>query len=105
MASSITIKQVRAFLAAADQGSFSKAAEAIFLSQPAFSRSIAELEADLGVTLFERTGKRVKLSPSGIGFIPAARRLIQSYEDTVKPHAAIKRQAGNCLTFVLGPTC
>lgn len=58
--------QARAFLATAETGSLSAAARALGLTQPTLSRQVAALEADLGVTLFERVGKSLSLSRSGL---------------------------------------
>lgn len=57
--------QVRAFLAAAQEGSFSAAARALGLSQPTLGRQVSALESELGVTLFEREGKRLGLTDTG----------------------------------------
>lgn len=58
--------QARAFLATAEAGSLSAAARALRLTQPTLSRQVAALEADLGVTLFERAGRKLVLSQSGL---------------------------------------
>ncbi len=58
--------QARAFLATVEAGSLSAAARALRVTQPTLSRQVAALEADLGVTLFERVGRSLSLSPSGI---------------------------------------
>lgn len=57
--------QVRAFLATAEEGSFSAAARALELTQPTLGRQVSGLESALGVTLFERTGPRLVLTPTG----------------------------------------
>lgn len=58
--------QARAFLATAEAGSLSAAARALRLTQPTLGRQVAALEADLGVTLFERVGRSLTLSRSGL---------------------------------------
>ena len=58
--------QARAFLATVEAGSLSAAARALRVTQPTLSRQVAALEADLGVTLFERAGRSLSLSASGI---------------------------------------
>lgn len=57
--------QARAFLATAESGSLSKAARGLGLTQPTLSRQVAALEADLGVVLFERLGRKLALTPTG----------------------------------------
>ncbi len=58
--------QARAFLTTAQSGSLSAAARHLKLTQPTLSRQVAALEAGLGVTLFERVGKRLILTQSGL---------------------------------------
>ncbi len=61
--------QARAFLATADEGSLSAAARALGLTQPTLGRQVAALEAELGVTLFERVGRSLSLTRSGIDLL------------------------------------
>lgn len=70
------IASLRAFLAVAEQQSFSRAAERLYLSQPAVSKRIALLEEELKVALFDRIGRRVSLTPAGQTLLPRARRLL-----------------------------
>ncbi|NLW78234.1 MAG: LysR family transcriptional regulator [Ruminococcaceae bacterium] len=56
---------VQCFYAVAESGSFSRAAEILFLTQPSVSRNIKVLEAELGYTLFRRTTRSVQLTPQG----------------------------------------
>ena len=56
--------QARAFLATADEGSLSAAARVLGLTQPTLGRQVAALEAELGVTLFERVGRSLSLTRS-----------------------------------------
>lgn len=58
--------QVRAFLATVEEGSFSKAALALGLTQPTLGRQVAGLEASLEVTLFERIGRKLSLTQTGL---------------------------------------
>ncbi len=68
-------RQVRHFLAAYDMGTFASAAEWLGLSQQAISKSILRLEAQLGVRLFERDGRRVRPTPYAELFLPHARAI------------------------------
>lgn len=65
----------RAFCATADTGSLSAAARRLGLTQPTLSRQVAALEASLGVTLFERIGKRLAITEAGLGLIEYARSM------------------------------
>ncbi len=72
--------QIRYFLAIAEEGGFTKAAESLLLSQPALSLSIRRLEQELGVTLFERGGRRAMLTPAGQFFLETAQEILNQYE-------------------------
>ncbi|NND92697.1 MAG: LysR family transcriptional regulator [Granulosicoccus sp.] len=67
---------LNAFVAVAESGSFSRAAEQRFMTQPAISKRIASLEADLGVTLFDRLGRGIQLTEAGRKFLVSARRIL-----------------------------
>lgn len=70
----------RAFCATADAGSLSAAAQRLGLTQPTLSRQVAALEASLGVTLFERVGKRLVLTDTGRGLLEHARAMAAAAE-------------------------
>lgn len=72
---------LQAFLAVAESGSFSLAAQQLYLTQPAVSKRIAALEADLGVPLFERLSKQVILTEAGRMLWPRARSIVQEMAD------------------------
>jgi DNA-binding transcriptional LysR family regulator len=61
------MQQVEAFLAVADELHFGRAADRVVLSRPRVSRLIASLEREIGGTLFDRTSRRVRLTPLGPG--------------------------------------
>lgn len=61
----VEFKQLRYFIAIAESSSFSKAAQNLFISQPALSQQISKLESQLGVTLIERNTRSVQLTPAG----------------------------------------
>ncbi len=65
-------------LALAEHGSFCRAAEAMNITQPALSRSIQSLEDSLGVQLFDRSTRKIKLTPIGEVSIEAARQILRS---------------------------
>ncbi len=80
------LRVLRYFLAVADTGSTAAAAVLLNTAQPSLSRQVRQLEAELGVALFERTGGRLRLSDAGQRLIPATRDLVVRAED-------IRRQA------------
>ena len=61
----MNLRQLQAFAAIVDMGGFARAATRLHVSQPALSRQIHALEADLGVALFDRIGRRVQLTSQG----------------------------------------
>ncbi|MEZ4474578.1 MAG: LysR family transcriptional regulator [bacterium] len=65
----------RAFLAAAEEGSYSAAARALGTAQPTIGRQVAALEAELGVTLFERVGRGIALTPTGLDLLDELRAM------------------------------
>jgi len=67
--------QARSFLVTAEEGSFSAAARALGLTQPTLGRQVSELEAELGVTLFERAGRSVTLTQSGLELVEHVRAM------------------------------
>ncbi|MFA5489987.1 MAG: LysR family transcriptional regulator [Candidimonas sp.] len=72
----ITLKQMRYFLVLAEELNFSRAAERLSITQPPLSSSIALLEENLNVRLFERNKRRVVLTPAGKGFMREARHAL-----------------------------
>lgn len=75
---------LRYFLAVAELGSFSKAAARVSVTQPTLSVGIAKLEDEVGARLFERTTRRVSLTPAGSKFLQHARRITQEYEAALR---------------------
>ncbi|SMD07018.1 LysR family transcriptional regulator [Kibdelosporangium aridum] len=73
----LDLAQVRAFVVTADQQHFSRAADALFLTQQALSKRIKRLEESLGTQLFSRTNRAVELTEDGHRFLPHARELIR----------------------------
>ena len=72
---------LRSFLAVAETLSFTTAAGQMGISQPALSNRIQELERELGVSLFQRSTRRVNLTEAGTVFLPEARRLIAEMDN------------------------
>lgn len=72
--------QMRGFLATAEAGSLSAAARRLGLTQPTLSRQVAALEAELGVTLFERVGKTLVLTQTGTALLHHARAMGEAAE-------------------------
>lgn len=73
--------QLEAFLQVAERRSFSRAAEALRLTQPSVTARIQALERDLGETLFQRNGRGVRLTEVGESFLPHAQRVLKALQD------------------------
>lgn len=76
-------KQLEAFIMVAKLRSFSKAANAIYLSQPTISSNIASLEKELEIQLFDRTSKEVNLTPAGELFLEYATDIINTRNNSI----------------------
>jgi DNA-binding transcriptional LysR family regulator len=70
------LRQLRAFVAAAEELNFTRAAERLHLGQQAVSKSVGQLERELGVALLERTTRDVRLTPAGIALLDSAREAL-----------------------------
>lgn len=77
----MTLVQLRHLLSLAQTGSFSKSATALFLTQPALSRSIRALETELGQPLFDRIGRHSELTPFGREAVERARDVVLAADD------------------------
>ena len=93
---SIDLRQLRYFVAVAEELNFRRAAERLHITQPPLSRQVAELEAALGVPLLERTTKSVQLTPAGQAALQEFRALLAAFdaamERVAQTQAAPKRR-------------
>ena len=79
----VTLKHLQAFVAVAQEGSFTRAARRLALSQPALTIQINHFEEELGVRLFDRTTRRVLLTDNGAEFLPTAERLLEDVHSAI----------------------
>ncbi len=92
---SVTLRQIQSFLHVARLGSFTRAAERLRVAQPALSQQIRELEAELGIKLFDRTTRRVELTEGGHEFHASAARIVAELEGAVRQaHGLAERTRG-----------
>jgi DNA-binding transcriptional LysR family regulator len=95
----MTLQQLTYFLAAAEHGSFSAAAESLHMAQPSLSEQIRRLEAELGVPLFARAGRRLALTEAGRLLVPHARRTLESADEAAASVREVRDLAGGTVAF------
>lgn len=78
--SAVDLRRLSLFLAVVDHGGFSRAAQAVHISQPALSQAIAELETELGGPLFHRLGRGVSLTAAGTALVGPARSILRELD-------------------------
>lgn len=76
------IQSIQAFLKVSELGSFSRAAEELFITQPAVSKRIQVLEHSLNTALFDRIGKRIQLTEAGVALLPSYLRIIDELNES-----------------------
>jgi DNA-binding transcriptional LysR family regulator len=79
----VTLRQIQAFLAVTELGSFTRAADRLGISQPALSQLVRELEAQLGMRLIDRTSRRTEVADNAVAFEQAMRSLMARFSDVV----------------------
>jgi LysR family transcriptional regulator, repressor for citA len=94
---------LRTYIAAARLQNFHQAAEKLFLAQPTVSAHIRLLESELGCELFERTGKRVRLTAAGERFLPHAQRVLDSLEAAMHDLTAWQQGYETRLSIMASP--
>lgn len=95
----MNIKHLEHLLALADLGSFSRAAEKLFITQSALSRSIQSLEEDLGGKVLDRIGKRNELTPLGLDVVARARHIVRDAAE-LRQSAKLLQEGGNAAISV-----
>ena len=96
----VDLRELRYFLAVAEELNFTRAAARLHVDQQALSTAIRELEQELGVRLFTRSTRHVALTPAGEVLIPAARRILTDVNDAV--HQVQEAAAGRHGRLVVG---
>ena len=95
---------LKGFLAIAELGSYQNAAEEIFLSQPSLSRHIKLLEKELGVTVFDRTTRKIELNKYGQMLLPYAKEICRLYEELASNISDSQRDTESSITIGSVPT-
>jgi DNA-binding transcriptional LysR family regulator len=97
----VTLRQLRTLAAVIDEGSFSGAAKALHLTQPAVSLQLKELERACGLELVERTGRRIRLTEAGHELLHAAQGIERELKQAQQGIAALKGLRGGKLTVAV----
>ncbi len=82
----MTLPQLHYVITIAEKGSMNKAAEALYISQPSLTSSVKELEKELGITIFNRSGRGVTLTNDGAEFLLYAREIYSQYENVLEKY-------------------
>ena len=92
------IHELQAFIAVSDRGSFSMAAEALYITQPAVSKRVSTLETGLGITLFDRIGRKINLTDAGKRLLPRAKQILLDIEDARRSISNLSEEVSGTLT-------
>src|ERR1700759_5560311 len=95
----MTLQQLTYFLAAAEHGSFSAAADALLMSPPSMSGQIRRLEAEMGVPLFIRAGRGIELTDAGRLLQPHAERTLAEAQQALESVREVRDLVAGTVTF------
>lgn len=92
----MTLQQLHYAIVISETGSMNKAAELLYISQPSLTNAVKELEKEIGITVFNRSGKGVSLTADGMEFLTYARQVYQQYETLSEKYSGgrVKRKFG-----------
>jgi len=100
----LELRHLRYLLAVAEQGSFTRAAEELRISQPTLSQQIKQLERTVGVQLLDRTGRTVQLTDSGRVYVHYARRALQDLAAAERAVHDVQDLSRGALRLAMTPT-
>ncbi|QVQ53473.1 LysR family transcriptional regulator [Spiractinospora alimapuensis] len=96
------LRQLRYFAAVAERGGFARAAEWLHVGQPAVSQQVRRLERELGVALFDRSTRHVRLTSAGTRLLPEARAVLATAERTTQVAAELAGISASTLRLATG---
>ena len=91
--------QLKAFVAINRYGSFTAAADSLYITQPAISKRIAALESQLGTPLFDRIGRNARLTESGQQLLPLVEKMLLSFANLRQSADNMKQQVSGGLSL------
>jgi DNA-binding transcriptional LysR family regulator len=94
------LRQIKFFMAVAEERHFGRAAERMYIAQPALSQHVRRLERELDVRLFDRSARHVRLTPAGEAFLEVARRMTRQVDEATL--AARRAEAGEAGSLGVG---
>ena len=94
-------QNLKAFITVADLGSFSQAADRLYLTQSAISKRIAQLEQQIGKKLFDRIARQVSLTEAGAELLPRARRILNEYDSALQAINDLSGKASGTLRLAI----
>jgi DNA-binding transcriptional LysR family regulator len=97
------LRLIRYFVAVAEEGNFTRAAERLHMAQPPLSAAIRQLEQQLGVALLDRTSRQVRLTPAGEQMLERGRELLVHATTVVRDVQAVERSPSGLLRCGLSP--
>src|SRR5689334_6720091 len=100
----MNLRQLRYVVATADHGTMTAAAQALYVAQPALSRAVRELERELGIELFARSGRGVVLTAAGLQVVEQARVALDAVDAIEELSAARGNSRGAELRIAATPT-
>ena len=100
----LSIRHLRAFLRIAETGSFTRAAESLHQTQSTLTATIKQLEQHVGLSLFDRTTRRVILTQAGERFMPQAKQLISDFDTAIGDLQAISAHQQGLVTVAASPS-
>ena len=99
----VSTRQLQAFLAIARLGSFTRAAEEIFVTQAGLSLMLKDLETQVGARLFDRTTRSVRLTPAGEALLPTARRMMADWDSATSNLGRLAAEAEQRVSLAATP--
>ena len=82
------LQQMRYLVAISESGSLNKASEVLYVSQPSLTGAVKEMERELGITLLNRSGKGVTLTPDGAELVAQAKQVLMQYDNMMERYTA-----------------